>query len=70
MTQVNAGPGHLEEQTTLRRTTEPTRLGSVRLAAGPVVIARVAGGVGDRTQVRLEQAPDGAIHARQSERSN
>jgi uncharacterized OB-fold protein len=73
ISQIKAGPGKVEQETTLRRETEPIRLGSVRLAAGPVVIARLAPAVGTTTQVRLEQQPDGAIHARErdeSERSN
>jgi uncharacterized OB-fold protein len=70
MTPTPAGPGEVEQETTLRRQTEPVRLGSVRLAAGPVVIARLAPTVTTTTPVRLEQEPDGAIHARENERSS
>jgi uncharacterized OB-fold protein len=67
---VPAGPGHLEEETTLRRPQPGVRLGSIRLAAGPVVIARLADGAGAGMEVRLDQIPDGAIHARKTERSD
>jgi uncharacterized OB-fold protein len=61
-----AGPGRVEEETTLRRppTDEPTRLGTVRLRAGPLVIARLATNIGAGTQVRLERTTEGAIWAR------
>jgi hypothetical protein len=67
---VPAGPGNVEEQTTLRRPGPGVRLGSVRLQAGPVVIARLADRVGANVEVRLEQIPDGAIHAHKIGRSN
>lgn len=57
---VAAGPGRVEERTTLRR--GGVRLGSVRLASGPVVIARLGEDAED--VVRLEEHPDGAIEAR------
>jgi uncharacterized OB-fold protein len=71
-TQGNAGPGSVEEETTLRRApthVAPThvRLGSVRLAAGPVVIARLEHGATAGANVRLEQAPDGAVKAHRAE---
>ncbi|MGH2883678.1 MAG: Zn-ribbon domain-containing OB-fold protein [Solirubrobacteraceae bacterium] len=64
-----AGPGRVEEETTVRRppaaapTDEPRRLGTVRLESGPKVIARLATGAGAGTRVRLETAPEGAIWA-------
>jgi uncharacterized OB-fold protein len=63
---VPAGPGGVEEDTTLRRLLahEPVRLGTVRLQAGPFVIARLPTETGAGTQVRLERAPTGAIWAR------
>jgi uncharacterized OB-fold protein len=57
---VAAGPGRVEERTTLRR--QGVSLGSVRLASGPVVIARL--GEDTEDEVRLEEHPDGAIEAR------
>jgi uncharacterized OB-fold protein len=57
---VAAGPGRVEERTALRR--RGVRLGSVRLASGPVVIARL--GEDAEGEVRLEEHPDGAIEAR------
>ncbi len=65
-----AGPGRVEEQTTLRRPPafapqdEPVRLGTVRLQAGPLIIARLAPGAGAGLQVRLERTTAGAIWAR------
>jgi hypothetical protein len=64
---VAAGPGHVEERTALRRVEEGVSLGSVRLIAGPVVIARLED---DWPTVRLDLTPDGAIHARKTERSD
>ena len=60
-----AGPGRVEEETTVRRppTAEPVRLGTVRLQAGPVVIARLATGAAAGIQVRLERTTEGAIWA-------
>jgi uncharacterized OB-fold protein len=66
---VPAGRGRVEEDTTLRRPQPGVRLGSIRLDAGPVVIARLGDDSGGE-KVRLEQTPDGAIHARKTERSN
>jgi uncharacterized protein len=57
---VPAGPGRVKERTTLRR--QAVRLGSVRLASGPIVIARL--GEDTENEVRLEEHPDGAIEAR------
>jgi uncharacterized OB-fold protein len=61
-----AGPGRVEEETTLRRPPidEPVRLGTVRLRAGPLIIARLATDTGAGTRVRLERTPEGAIWAR------
>lgn len=72
---VPAGLGRVEEQTTLRRPPRrqdgadgggPIRLGSVRLQAGPIVIARLDEEVGAGAGARLELAPDGAIWARKA----
>ena len=60
---VAAGPGRVEEETTLRRSAEPVRLGTVRLDSGPLVIARLAAGAETGTHVRLDRAPAGAIWA-------
>jgi uncharacterized OB-fold protein len=60
---VAAGPGRVEEDTTLRRSAEPVRLGTVRLDSGPLVIARLATGAETGTQVRLDRAPEGTIWA-------
>ena len=61
-----AGSGHVEEETTLRRppTVEPVVLGTVRLEAGPLVIARLATGAQAGTRVRLERTSEGTIWAR------
>jgi len=59
-----AGEGSVEEETTLRRTANKERLGSVRLDAGPVVIARLDEGVTTGARVRLDT--NGAIRARHS----
>jgi uncharacterized OB-fold protein len=63
---VAAGPGRVEQETTLRRppTAEPVRLGTVRLETGPMVIVRLAADAQAGTQVRLETTPAGAIWAR------
>jgi uncharacterized OB-fold protein len=61
---VPAGPGRIEEETMLRRAAEPTRLGTVRLDSGPLVIARLANQATAGAQVRLERTPEGAIWAR------
>lgn len=64
---VPAGPGRVEEETRVRRRrdeTTPVRLGSVRLDAGPIVIARLSDEAGVGSTVRLEVTPDGAIWAR------
>jgi uncharacterized OB-fold protein len=58
-----AGPGRVEEETTLRRSSDPVRLGTVRLQAGPLVVARLAAGAETGSQVRLDRAPEGAICA-------
>jgi uncharacterized OB-fold protein len=58
-----AGPGWVEEETTLRRSAEPVRLGTVRLEAGPLVIARLAKLTGAGTLVRLERTTEGTIWA-------
>jgi hypothetical protein len=56
----------VEEETTLRRSAEPVRLGTVRLDAGPLVIARMDNLTGAGTQVRLERTTEGTIWARAS----
>ena len=61
---VPAGPGRVEEETALRRSAEPIRLGTVRLEAGPVIIARLATGAQAGTPVRLERTSEGTIWAR------
>jgi uncharacterized OB-fold protein len=61
---VAAGPGRVEEETTLRRSAEPVQLGTVRLDSGPLVIARLAPGAGAGTEVHLEVSPSHAIWAR------
>jgi uncharacterized OB-fold protein len=61
---VEAGPGRVEEETTLRRSAEPVRLGTVRLDSGPLIIARLADRSGAGTQVRLERTTEGTILAR------
>ena len=61
---VAAGPGCVEEETMLRRSSEPIRLGTVRLDSGPLVIARLATGTGAGAQVRLERTTERAIWAR------
>ena len=61
---VPAGLGHVEEETTLRRSADPVRLGTVRLDSGPLVIARLATGTGAGTQVRLELTTERTIWAR------
>jgi uncharacterized OB-fold protein len=64
-----AGPGRVEEETTLRRAPagavdgDPVRLGTVRLDSGPLVIVRLAAEVGAGTKVRLDRTPAGAIWA-------
>jgi uncharacterized OB-fold protein len=61
---VAAGPGRVEEDTTLRRSAEPIRLGTVRLESGPLIIARLDSGAGAGTQVRLECSTERTIWAR------
>jgi uncharacterized OB-fold protein len=61
---VPAGPGHIEEETTLRRPTNPVRLGTVRLDTGPLVIARLSREARTGTQVHLELTPSRTIWAR------
>jgi uncharacterized OB-fold protein len=61
---VPAGPGRVEEETTLRRSAEPVQLGTVRLDSGPLVIARLATHTSAGTEVRLERITEGAIWAR------
>lgn len=59
-----AGPGHVEEQTTVRRAAEPTRLATVRLESGPLIIARLADTAKAGSRVRLERTSEGTIWAR------
>jgi uncharacterized OB-fold protein len=61
---VAAGPGRVEEETALRRSAEPVRLGTVRLESGPLIIARLATGAGAGTQVRLDRTTERTIWAR------
>src|SRR6185312_4314213 len=61
---VPAGPGRVEQETTLRRSAEPIRLGTVRLDSGPLVIARLATGAKAGSRVRLERTSEGTIWAR------
>ena len=63
---IAAGPGRVEEETTLRRAPEPVRLGTVRLDAGPLVIARLSRLARTGTQVHLELTPSRTIWARQA----
>lgn len=58
-----AGPGTVEQETTLRRSTEPVRLGTVRLRSGPLVIARLSREARTGTQVHLELTPSRSIWA-------
>ena len=64
MQHVPAGHGRVEEETTLRRAAEPVQLGTVRLHAGPLVIARLATHATGGTEVRLERTTEGAIWTR------
>jgi uncharacterized OB-fold protein len=65
---VPAGEGIVEEETSVRRPPAPdgglVRLGSVRLDAGPVVIARLEEDVGAGRYVRLDAGADGSVRAR------
>jgi len=56
-----AGPGKTEEVTTLR---DGTRLGSVRLDQGPVVVVRLDEATRPGARVRLDTGSDRAIRAR------
>ena len=59
-----AGPGRVEEETTLRRSAEPVRLGTVRLDSGPQVVARLSRHARAGMQVHLELTPSRTIWAR------
>jgi uncharacterized OB-fold protein len=61
---VAAGPGRVEEETVLRRTADPIRLGTVRLDAGPILIARLSRHARTGTEVHLELTPSRTIWAR------
>jgi uncharacterized OB-fold protein len=61
---VAAGVGVVEEETELHRPPGPVRLGSVRLDAGPVVIARLGEGIVAGGRVRLDEDGDAAVWAR------
>jgi uncharacterized OB-fold protein len=61
---VAAGRGRVEQETTLRRSAEPIRLGTVRLDSGPLVIARLADGTGAGAHVRLDRTAQRTIWAR------
>lgn len=66
---VPAGPGTLEEQTTVLRPApregDEVRIGSVRLDAGPVLIARLDSRTHPRARVSIERYRDGSLWARQ-----
>jgi uncharacterized OB-fold protein len=64
-----AGAGAVEQLTTLRRVAgaameQPVRLASVRLEAGPVLIARAGDGVEVGSTVGIVTLADGALEAR------
>ena len=59
-----AGPGRVEEDTTLRRSAEPVRLGTVRLESGPLIIVRLSRHARAGMQVHLELTPSRTIWAR------
>jgi uncharacterized OB-fold protein len=61
---IAAGLGRVEEETTLRRSAEAVRLGTVRLDSGPMIIARLSRHARAGTQVHLELAPSRTIWAR------
>jgi uncharacterized OB-fold protein len=61
---VPAGPGRVEEETTLRRSGEPVRLGTVRLDSGPLIIARLSRHARAGSQVHLELTPSRTIWTR------
>lgn len=61
---VASGPGRVEQETELRRTADPIRLGTVRLDAGPMVIARLSRHARAGTEVYLELTPSRTIWAR------
>jgi uncharacterized OB-fold protein len=66
-TRIPAGPGVVEQQTTLRHASgieDEIRLGSVRLAAGPVAIARLDDRTPAGAVVQLVVDSDGAIWGR------
>jgi uncharacterized OB-fold protein len=67
-----AGTGAVEQLTTLRRVAgaaveRPVRLASVRLGAGPVLIARAGEGVEVGSAVAIVTLADGALEARPTE---
>lgn len=63
---IPAGEGVVEQETALHRTpgAEGARLGSIRLAAGPIVIARLDDGINRGAGVRVHADTDNAIWAR------
>lgn len=66
-TRVPAGPGLIDEETTLRRPSskegEPVRIGSVRLDVGPMLVVRLAPLARAGTRVGIDQNADGALVA-------
>lgn len=64
---IPAGPGIVEEETTLRRPPgqvgEPIRIGSVRLNVGPMLVVRLAPQAGQGARVVIEQNADGTLRA-------
>ncbi len=62
LNRIAAGAGTVEEHTTLRRQND-TKIASVRLDAGPVVIARLADATKAQPRVRLTVDDNGAITA-------
>jgi uncharacterized protein len=72
-TRVPAGPGRVEEETTLRRPPvkdeEQVRIGSVRLDTGPMLVARLARLARAGARVTISESADGALWAL-TERSN
>jgi len=65
---VPAGEGTVEQDTWVHRPPAPdgapVRLGSIRLDAGPIVIARLQEDVGTGRRVRLDSGADGVVRAR------
>jgi uncharacterized OB-fold protein len=66
-TRVPAGPGRVEEETTLRRPPvegeEQIRVGSVRLETGPMLVVRLARLACAGARVTVDESADGALWA-------